>query len=158
VPSLCRALEDVRLGAVVRRRAAEALGQIGDRCAVRPLCRVLNRRRQIWTAESPSAWDRADNALFETQDQEEVLLRMQVVTALGATGDLRAVRPLCRALEDEHPGVVEQAITALGAIGDPRAVEPLCGLVLDGNRALRETATALAAGGDTRVVAPWCRL
>lgn len=82
-----------------RRRAASALGDLGDRNAVEPLIQALG-----------------DNYLD---------VRRSVVDSLGEIGDSRAVEPLIRLLNDSDWEVKNRTVEALGEIGDARAVDPL---------------------------------
>ncbi|MGD2143790.1 MAG: HEAT repeat domain-containing protein, partial [Anaerolineae bacterium] len=96
VDGLIRALsyED---DAEVRQDAAQALGDLGDQRAVRPLIDALG------------------------DDKESV--RQAAVTALGHLGDPRAMKPLADVLTE--PTMTSRAVAALGRIGDPRALVPL---------------------------------
>ncbi|RMF83541.1 MAG: NACHT domain-containing protein, partial [Nitrospirae bacterium] len=81
------------------RRAAEALGKLGDPRAVEPLLQALG--------------------------DESRGVRRAAAEALGKLGDPRAVEPLLQALGDRYSDVRLAAAEALGKLGDPRAVEPL---------------------------------
>jgi HEAT repeat protein len=139
---LIKALRDRRV--VVRRNAAEALGEIGDARAVDPLVKVLGDRNSD--------------------------VRTTAAKALGKIGDERAVEPLIKALSDDYDdwGVRERAARALGKIGDERAVEPLIRALLPDKRdganyssaqheedgVRRAAAGALGEIGDERAVEP----
>ena len=106
--------------AEVRRRAAEALGKIGDRRAV--------------------------ELLIEALRDGNPMVRIAAAEALGKIGDKRAVEPLIEALKDENAGVREAAAWALGEIGDKRAVEPLIEALKDEDEWVRlKAAWALRA-------------
>ncbi len=101
VTPLCDSLtnpQDARL----RWRAAEVLGQIGDRRAVEPLIQA-------------------------TKDQDPDV-RAAAARALGNIRDPKAVEPLTAALEDEEPPVQIAAALALGELGDAGTVTPLIAL------------------------------
>ena len=83
----------------LRKEAAEALGELGDRCAVEPLIRALG-----------------DSDLY---------VRSRAAEALGALGYPQSVEPLIRALGDQFADVYERAAEALGRLGDQRAIDPL---------------------------------
>jgi HEAT repeat protein len=89
----------------LRLHSAEALGHIGDACAVKPLIKAL--------------------------EDENEYVRAYAAWALGEIGDARAVGSLVELLEDDTrllPGedsVQSHAAQALGLIGDARAVDPL---------------------------------
>ncbi len=88
VDSLIRALE----GKEKRRRAAEALGTLGDARATKPLIRALGG--------------------------EDDDVREAAAQALGKLGDARAVEPLIRALGDKWGSVRRAAAQALEKLGD----------------------------------------
>jgi HEAT repeat protein len=79
-----------------RKYAAEALGRIGDVCAVAPLIEALS------------------------SDEKDV--RNAAADALGELGDKTAVAPLIQVLSHHKDWA---AIEALGKLGDQRAIEPL---------------------------------
>jgi HEAT repeat protein len=56
---------------------------------------------------------------------ENVGWRWKAAEALARLGDLQAVDPLIRALDDEDWRVRQKAAWALGYLGDPRAIIPL---------------------------------
>jgi HEAT repeat protein len=95
LPLLLTALEDPNY--LVRSRAAEALGNIGDDRAVRPLMDALKRG-----AEYPEVRSRAAEALGQLKATE-------------------AVEPLTESLTGMVWNVRYQAVIALGRIGDPAA-------------------------------------
>jgi HEAT repeat protein len=101
VEPLAKALSDKDRFA--RRKAAQALGEIGDRRAVEPLIRALN-------------------------DSDEIARRW-AARALGEIGDRRAVEPLIEALSDSDGGVRRWAVLALAEIKERieerETIEPL---------------------------------
>ena len=131
VPALIAALEDPHL--YVRWAAAGALGAIGDRRAVGPLCLLLSR-----SAESRSGWEGSGgpaNALARLKDRRAVgplidalqhphaETRWGAAHALGQLGDAHAVRPLIDVIKSRSPDAPKgAAIFALGNIGDRRAL------------------------------------
>jgi HEAT repeat protein len=133
VPGLIKAL-GFKKDPLVRRDAAEALGQMGDARAVEPLLEVL------------------------TDPDRDV--RIGAANALGQIGDLSAVEPLLGSLRDEDPGVREAAVGAFcrlgGALGehfDSRAIAPLIESLKDGYAAVREGAAgALGKMGPPAVM------
>lgn len=80
---------------VVRYRATEALGLIGDQRAVKPLVDLL--------------------------DDEKDHVRYMAAKGLGRIGGLEEVGPLIGALSDSNEFVRRSAATALGAIGGEEA-------------------------------------
>jgi hypothetical protein len=85
--------------------AAEALGQIGDARAVKPLIGLLRN--------------------------EEFTARCEAAAALGLIGDERAVQPLVAALKDAESNVRKDAAKALGTIADTRAMDGLVAVLKD---------------------------
>lgn len=85
-----------------------ALGEIGDRRAVKPLLDSLD----LWS-----------NAT--------------VIIALGKLGDLRAVKPLIAKLADPSAGVRAAAARSLARLGDQRAVGPLIRMLGDKDAGVR---------------------
>ena len=69
--------------------------------------------------------------------------KRRVVTAgyLPATGDPRAVEPLCAALKDENENVRIVVAKVLGEVGDQRAREPLTALLMDKDKNVCRAAT-----------------
>jgi HEAT repeat protein len=99
-PDLIRLLADSE--ARVRRRAALAVGRVGQREGVSPLIAVL-----------------AD------PDPE---VRQMAAFALGLLGDPQAREPLVAALADPQPIVKGSAAEALGLIGDVAAADAVAGM------------------------------
>jgi HEAT repeat protein len=112
----------------VRRKAANALGKIGDSRAVEPLIRALN-----------------------DSDRD---VRWHAAKALGKIGDSRAVEPLIRALNNENPYVRYGAATSLTKIGE-LAFEPLINALNESDSQVRAySAKALGEIGDNRAAGP----
>jgi len=108
----------------IRRRAAEALGNMGDDKAVLPLIAVL-----------------------EDSDED---LRIRTARSLGKLGDSRAVNPLMRALEHTYSRaenresvIISEALTAIGEPTD----EPLLSGIKDPDEEVRHR--SLIALGHT---------
>jgi HEAT repeat protein len=98
--------------------AAQALGQIGDARAVKPLIAALKEKNRT--------------------ERE----RQAAAQALGQIGDARAVKPLVSVLKDKNNenDVRRAAAEALGQIGDARAVKPLIGMLQHSDRIIRRAA------------------
>ncbi|MCP4640893.1 MAG: HEAT repeat domain-containing protein [bacterium] len=123
VARLSLALRDEDDG--TRWRAAEVLGEMGDRRAVGPLVKSLSN----------------------TGDQ---IVFMKTAGALSKLGDRRAVKPLAGALEDENRRVRGIAARALGDLGDALAVGPLLKYLKHNED--EEALIALGKLGDERAV------
>lgn len=116
---------------MVRRKAALALGKIGDAKAVPALT------QQALTHEDSGSRSTATAALGDIGDATAVepllqllqdgndTVRAMAAQSLGKIGDARATGALLGRLEDRTYGVRGRAIEALAAIGDPASVEPL---------------------------------
>jgi len=90
--------------AVTRRRAAEALGEIGMQ-------------------------ETAADALLRLANDPEPVVRATAVLALSTMGDRRATPELVRLLDDPGATVRRQAADVLARLGDPAAVPPLIALL-----------------------------
>lgn len=112
--------------------------------------------------------DRVEELITELRNGNW-LVRRRAAESLGKTGDLRAVEPLCQALEDEDEWVRAWTVEALERINDTRAVAPLCRRLEDKNYAVswraakalgrlrqREALPALRAYLH-RTLDRWCR-
>jgi HEAT repeat protein len=143
---------------IVRGRAADALGALGDARAVEPLlARLEDEDRSVRgrAAEALGALGdaRAVEPLLARLEDEDGDVRWRAAEALGALGDARAVEPLLARLGDRAGLVRARAADALGTLGDARAVEPLLARLEDEFSVAQEgAARALQALGDTRVV------
>ncbi|MAS37738.1 MAG: hypothetical protein CL610_27325 [Anaerolineaceae bacterium] len=121
-----------------KRKAAESLGQIGDRSALDALMIALQFdahegvRSSAADALGMIGDERALNMLIRALHSDATpSVRASAARALEALGDAGAVEPLILALEDEHHDVRFRAVNALGKLGDARAVEPLQTLLQD---------------------------
>ncbi len=106
----------------MRRRAARALGEIGDIRAMPVLMEATS---------DPDAWVRLDvvrslgklraaaatDVLIAALEDENIDIRMETLHTLGCTKDKRAVGPLVKALSDPHQEIRGGAAEALGRIG-----------------------------------------
>jgi HEAT repeat protein len=109
----------------VRRYLAVALGRIGDKRAVAPLLKVL---------EKPDA------------DPETLIY---AVWALGAIGDPRAAASLIKLAGSEDPGVRKAVVHSLGALPSPETRAALEAALGDAVEDVRwNAALALAHEGD----------
>ena len=127
VPQLIAALkhEDV----VVRCNAAEVLGMIRDRRALKPLLSALEDehwwvRFRAATALGELGDAKAIPGLIATLDRSDHSLSSHVQDALWSTGE-PAVEPLIGLLGSESVQVRQHAVTALARIEDPRGIKAL---------------------------------
>ena len=121
VPLSAALAEDPR--GEVKALAAEALGELGDRGALR--------------------------ALKEAAGATDELVRRRAVAALGRLGDPRALDTLVTAMQDQSADVATSAAEALGRLGDRRALKPLVAALGGDRRWLsRQAAAALGQLGD----------
>lgn len=127
-----------------RRQAAfMALVQLG-RAAVAPLTAALAadhpaRQAAYWVLVKIGT--PAVDLLIDALGHEQPDIRQTAVKALGQIGDVRTVKELAAALEDEHWTVREAAAAALARIGEP-ASEPLTQLLQSPDEATRERAAS----------------
>ena len=158
-PFLVTALKD--RDSIVRRRAAQALGQLRDARAAEPLIAALKDRdsnvrqgaaqalKQLnWKplGRELTAWylmirrnwqqcvqlgDAAVEPLITALKDSDWRVRQGAAQALGQLGDARAVEPLITALKDSNSDVRQEVTNTLKQLGDARAVEPLIAALKD---------------------------
>jgi HEAT repeat protein len=124
IPALSAALKDSDRG--VRRRAAEALGEIGHVSAVPILIEALK--------------DGSKHVRLRAKASNSGV-RQQAAKALGKIGHVSAVPALIEALKDGGEHVRSRAAEALGAIGDDTAVPALIVALKDSDEYVRKRAT-----------------
>jgi len=122
VKLLIQALHDNNWGNR-RRRAANALGELGDKSAVEPLIQALKESDVQIRRAAAGALEKVGNA-----------------EAVEAIGDSRAVEYLIQALMDKEEDVRWYSAMALGEIGDQRALEPLTQALRDKSEIVRQYA------------------
>ncbi len=141
----------------VRSRAAWALGQLGDKRAIRTLVGALKDEREEVASAGALALsafgELAVPSLISSLSSDHPMERQMAVEALGNMGSL-AVRPLLNIVQNEKlpDDTIKGAARALGLLGDVRAVPPLVYLLRAGNgRLIACAAAALAAIGEPAV-------
>ena len=126
----------------VRREAAEALGEIGDLRAIKPLYEIImsDRDKDVRERAAEALGKLADKYGFTPmglalQEAAEGLSRF-------AEGKFKTVEQLIHALQnDSNPFVQMGAAIDLGLHGDPKAIEPLrYAIQHDPDPAVREAA------------------
>ncbi|MBN1565186.1 MAG: HEAT repeat domain-containing protein [Anaerolineae bacterium] len=111
----------------IRAKAADALGDLGDKAAVESLRSAL---------------------LYDSEGR----VRQAAAYALGDIGAEEAISPLCRAIEDQDNYVRSAAAMSLGKLGGPQAVAALIKAQGDTAENVRKTVTnALNKLGPTIV-------
>lgn len=134
VPGLIRALRHPEVA--VQYEAVEALGDLRDTAAVKPLAEVLSRDEYSairWKAAEALAKigsPAVEELIFVLSNPDEDV-RWKAAIALGEIGDVRAVDPLVRLLSDNDRFVKSRAAYALGKIGKP-AVATLSRVLAEG--------------------------
>jgi hypothetical protein len=144
VKLLIQALHDNNWGNR-RRRAANALGEFGDKSAVEPLIQALKQsdvqiRRAAAGALAKVGNAEAVEALIQSLKDTDKSVRSLSANALGKIGDSRAVEHLIQALIDTEEDVRWYSVMALGEIGDQRALEPLTQALHDKSEIVRQFA------------------
>lgn len=150
----------------LRHDAVDALGEVGDERAVRPLLELL-RDPDIWIRcaaaralgqlRPPSAVQPLIEMLRDRTfgPPLDTACHQAATEALSAYRDERADDMLIAALGDKDADVWQGAATALGAIGSRRALGPLAAtLAEDPSLAKRMTALEATARIDRGSVAP----
>lgn len=112
----------------VRWKAAVALGEIRDPRAVGPLIRLLSDPDRFVKGRAALALgmigEKAVGPLITVLREGDGNQRWGAAIALGKIRDIRAVKPLVRALGDKYENVRAEAAASLAGIGKP-AIAPL---------------------------------
>lgn len=151
--SLIQALQAPQV--VVRRVAAQALGEREDAAAVGPLMQVLEKdedagvrgaaARALGKIEDPTASD----ALARATRDSHSTVRYEAARALGEIGLPVPPPALLDALKDADPQVRRAAARAVGEFEDPDAVPPLSPLIRDSDPKVRRAAVRALADTET---------
>jgi HEAT repeat protein len=140
-----------------QKAATLALGELGGKPAVEPLINKLKDWKGNGYVPEHTITALVKLGELAVLPLIEVLLnasvsvwvRKQVVTILGAVGDVRAVKPLIQVLKDEddrvragdrYNWVRAEAALALGQLGDVRAIGPLIEVLKDSDESVRSKA------------------
>lgn len=140
----------------IRARAAEALGQIGDRTAVASIADLFDRERSPLVLASAARalgdlQDRAGLTALQAALQQSDPVRIKAVIALGEIGGTDALEMAAGRLADTSAQVRYQAVTVLGRSGKKEFAAQLAALIDDADDMVRRTARkALAELGDDR--------
>ena len=106
----------------VKASAATALGNLGDKRAIRPLISALGEDEYAFTRVAAAS---ALSKLGEKKWVNIVKGESEDYERLGSSGDKRALEPLIKALGDRKPDIRIRAALALGNLSDTRAIEIL---------------------------------
>jgi len=149
VAGLIKALKYEPMGKLftedIRRKAARALGGLGDQRAIRPLCRrfgddlvsgfaveaIVAILNQLSEEDYRKNIKSLIKAFEESIDREEEKGLAKVLAMVGKPAAESLVE-YCAYLTDQRPSIEhkgEQAALALGKMGDTRAVKPLMRIV-----------------------------
>lgn len=143
----------------IRLAAANALGELKDATATRPLVGLKDSHGVVGRA-AMDAVEKIGAAGFGTlcaalEDLDQYV-RNRAIEALGKIGDPRAGEPLRAALKDRDADNRNLALEALVRMGIS-TVGSLCATLKDTNRETREwAATGLLRFGDAQAVEPLC--
>ena len=149
---------------VVRAAAANALGSIGDRQAVRPLIDAL-RDECLWVQRAAGhalgqiAAPESVDALRDALSDAESLVRASVAAALGHISTTKVRRTLVECLQDEDPAVRWYAARSLANVGEVENIVPLEALLEDEavlfGRSIGEMARSAIEAIERRSASPW---
>jgi len=143
----------------LKKRAAEALGKLGNASAVKPLLTSLNDtdttvRQSVIIALGQIGDARALESLTKALEDKHDAIRVSAVDALIQCGE-NAVEPLIKALRQSSAQVRQKAARALGGLKSPNALESLITALGDSEVAVRQNAvSALGEIGDTSAIVP----
>ncbi|MDH7593484.1 MAG: HEAT repeat domain-containing protein [Methanomicrobiales archaeon] len=151
IPLLLRILTDMNdSSTVVRKRAAEALGDIGDAEAVRPMMQLLcdgeqrDRIDEELAARIRSSLleigGRNHHPFLEALNSSDTCIRIEAIRVLGDLGRSDLIPHLRDALADRHYMIRIGAAAALGRIGGAGEIEALSSAMKDVNRDVRDAA------------------
>ena len=145
---------------MLRRDAAQALGQLGDPHAVPALIERLDDSHSGVQAAAIEALGtigapRALSPILQELKNPNSSVREAAVRALSDLGDPAVLPALRERIKDENTRVHITATTALGTLGDKNAVDLLVGNLGHRRNDVRAaTAAALGQIGDKRAVEP----
>lgn len=139
----------------VQNAAADQLGKLQDKTAVKPLCELLKRTRvkeiRLVTciALGRIANDGGVDALIPELADSEAEIRMRAVEALGRIRSPKSVDAVTKLLDDPDIQVKLTAIWALGNIASKRSFPSLTKLLDSSNEYVRYNARqALKRAGE----------
>ena len=120
IGSFIKQLQDKKEIVEVRRKAAYALGQIGDPPSVTALVQALKDERGEVRAAAASALVRIGSLtvpnLIQSLKSEDAIVRSTAAYVLGRIGEPDAIPALVQALNDKRWEVRQNVVSALGEI------------------------------------------
>jgi len=151
-PGLVAALKGKDVEA--KRDAADRLGSLRARDAVRPLIEALldkelSVREAAAFALGQIADRRANDPLISALKDKDDNFRATIVFALGMLGDRKSIKVLSNLLDDSSPAVRSAAVIGLGMVQDEDAVDEIVEMLNDSSIDVRYDAVwALAQIGE----------
>jgi HEAT repeats/PBS lyase HEAT-like repeat len=138
-------------------QAAQALVSIGEP-AVEPLINMLRDPLYLARQNAQAALEQigspAVEAVIALLGDGDASVRGRAAELLGQTGDVRAVRPLTRALSDQDLWVRRASRKALEKKGRPIIDQLIVALKDEDGEVSQDAARALGQSGDDRAIAP----
>lgn len=148
----------------IRRKAANALGQIGGTNAILSLINeIKNYKDHNNDFEfSKSLWDAlrnigepASDSLINLLNDSDDYVRKNAAFTLSDIGDKRALKPILVIIESSNPEDRYSAVNALRRIGDPSGVDALVRAIKDPDYMVRSQAVfALGEVGGEMAIEP----
>jgi FOG: HEAT repeat len=105
--------------------SATALGKIKDKRAIGPLIKKLNGNDYDFAKSDQARYMQGRSNFNDIRKLINRNTKCNLINALGELGDVSAVEPLIRCLNDNDGDVVSDVALALGKIKDKRATKPL---------------------------------
>ena len=141
----------------VRVRAADALGTIGGPKVVEAVLSLVKDKDEfirrcaveiLITTRVKTGGEAIFTSLVDALNDGDWWVRERAIDALASLGDLRAVPPLVRVMEQDVKAA-PIAIRALASLGDPQAIRPLLAQLRRPDKAVKaEAIRALVALAD----------
>ena len=157
VEPLIRSLSDssIPVDSPLRGQVLEALSEIGDPRAVRPIVDTMpsaSLSRYEAVDALSKLGDAGLSALIGLLNDSDESTRSLVATTLKLFKGPQVIAALVTTLNDPSEMVRGSAATSLGAIGDPRAVEPLINALQSNRISNQEVASALGSLNDRKAI------
>lgn len=120
-----------------RSRAVEALREIGDESAIKPLEAKLNDPNKLVQVQVAAALhtmgqtNPARKIILDALSDENVQTRRVAARALAEIVDNPPLKSVLEALKDTDADVRNHAALAVGKLGSPEAVQPLVKMLLE---------------------------